>query len=227
MGILMEKIALSAVDTPFISVGSYHPLSHFVPGFKKQMFLQTQEMIHGPHYAQLDNVVRTYFNSLFDEGNNIVFDGKTYGAHQILANTPVVMGETLAFLAKMHGYCEIHAYVEEDNREWLAGVIERGRKKNMLRPNMGWEDVMEHLRCGDGGVVATSYSVCDSFPEPEPENYSEDWYELPHEEQWKQGLAAVRKNAEWLELRPDNLEVPCFSTELTLWDLVASPDWRY
>lgn len=99
------------------------------------------------------------------------FGGKTHHVANLAGNTAIVTGSpTIALMAKLHGYCESHAWVSEENREWLAGVIEQGRKVNILRADMGWEDLCEFLRQTElfPGPVVTSYSVSDSFPSMTP-----------------------------------------------------------
>lgn len=105
---------------------------------------------------------KTWFSVGFRGG--LTIDGTEYDPFGIALNTLVAMGnEVLRFCARVHGYCEIHGWVEDDDREWLASVIDQGRRENVLRPDQGWEGVAEFLRTTSGPVVM-SYSVCESFP---------------------------------------------------------------
>ena len=80
-------------------------------------------------------------------------------------NTALVMGsDPIRLLARLHGQCEIHAYVEGPNREWLAGIISEGLRSGVMRGRCHWEDAVTLLRSGDDSPVVTSYSVCESFP---------------------------------------------------------------
>jgi hypothetical protein len=85
-------------------------------------------------------------------------------------NTAVVMGsDPIRLLAKLHGQCEIHAYVEGPNRAWLAGIVEQGIQNKVLRVwekdfYGGWPAVVELLRSRDDEPVVTSYSATKQFP---------------------------------------------------------------
>jgi hypothetical protein len=123
-------------------------------------------------------------------------------------------------MARLHGQCELHAYVEGANRAWLADIIERGRETDVLRPQMKWEQVAEFLRSRDDCPVVTSYSVCDQFPnrhvagwvapmskyEDTGEEYEDTdaWYDLPEAERWQRAMDGLRAQGNGLELKPDN-----------------------
>lgn len=130
-------------------------------------------------------------------------------------NTALLMGpDAIRLLARLHGQCEIHAYVRGQNRAWIAGIIDAGRKAGILRARMGWESVADLLRSRDDGPVVTSYSVCDSFPNPgvaewRPATTDDDeegdwdaWYELPDEQRWAMAWEKLGAD-EALELKPD------------------------
>src|SRR5580765_4749066 len=51
-------------------------------------------------------------------------DGTQVNVFEATLNTAVAMGsDPIRLLAKLHGQCEIHAYVEGPNRAWLADII--------------------------------------------------------------------------------------------------------
>ena len=140
-------------------------------------------------------------------------------------NTANDMGsDPIKLLARLHGQCEIHAYVEGPNRAWLAGIIARGREIGIFRAEMGWESVVDLLRSRDDGPVVTSYSVCESFPNSGVAKFVYDgdapdaWYDLPHEEQWRMGLAGIRSER-GLEMKPDNWSTFYFGDGRTGFDL--------
>jgi hypothetical protein len=118
-------------------------------------------------------------------------------------NTALATGNDLVCLAaKIHGWCEIHPWVEETDRAWCADVIERAITAGVYRAGMwytghggqrtwadqGWSDVVALLRdtTTHPGPVVLSYSICDGFPNPEvattmpawPDGVAEDWSEL-------------------------------------------------
>jgi len=125
-------------------------------------------------------------------------------------NTALVAGsDPVRLMARLHGQCEIHAYVEGPNRSWLATIIETGRTAGIFRPSLGWESVVELLRSRDDAPVVTSYSVCQSFPNPTVAGWTDDregdgFYDLPEAERWSRGMSALRQNGGGLELTPNN-----------------------
>lgn len=124
-------------------------------------------------------------------------------------NTAHVAGsDPVKFLARLHGQCELHAYVEGPNRAWLAGIIEQGRASGIMREDSGWEGVMELLRSRDDGPVVTSYSVSEQFPNQGIANWQneddEAWYDLPKDEQWRLALDGLRNTKGQIEIKPDN-----------------------
>ncbi len=139
-------------------------------------------------------------------------------------NTAILIGnDAVILLARLHGQCEIHGYVEGPNRAWLAGIVDGGLASGILRESMGWEGVAELLRASEEGPVVTSYSVTDSFPgqvaagwggwEPEHED---GWYELDGPAQWELAVKGIRGyGCEWT---PEKWRKPNFedgSTVLT------------
>lgn len=164
-------------------------------------------------------------------------DGRTTTAFSASLNTAIrIGGDALRLMARLHGQCEIHCWIDGTNRAWLADIIEQGRVRNLYRADQGWEAVATMLRSRDDGPVVCSYSVCESFPNagvaeweaPEDEdgepNY-DAWYDLPHEERWTLGMQALRKSGEGhdftLELRPDAWEDYIFWSGITGYDIAA------
>jgi hypothetical protein len=108
--------------------------------------------------------------------NLLNWRGHEIAVSSLALNTALLLGnDTVKFLARLQGQCEIHGYVEGPNRAWLADIIERGVADGILRGGMGWDGPPDHPHGKGGGVipllrsrddepVVTSYSVCDSFP---------------------------------------------------------------
>ena len=68
----------------------------------------------------------------------------------------------------------------------------------------------------------------DLLTDPEKETldaHGEAWYDMPRDEQWRIAFAAVEEKW-WLRLSPDLLARPTFGTDRSLWDAVASDEWR-
>lgn len=168
------------------------------------------------HGAAFQRALRLYLGGMSD--GYFLVDGREHSVFSVGLNTAYVMGsDPVKLLARMHGQCEIHAYVEGPNRAWLAGIIEQGRAAGIMRAEQGWEEVAALLRERDDGPVVTSYSVCEQFPNghvaqfeyPEDENGENDWeawYELSEDERWARGIAGLRAGSmgRGLELKPDN-----------------------
>lgn len=99
-------------------------------------------------------------------------DGEQVSAFTLALNTAARLGDPMRLLARVHGQCEIHGWVEGRNRNWLASRIEEARKANLLRAGTGWESVVDLLRAWTStakrsfmdDAVVTSYSVCEPFP---------------------------------------------------------------
>jgi hypothetical protein len=148
----------------------------------------------------------------------ILGGGKRAETFTAALNTALVMGsDVVKLMARLHGQCEIHCYVEGPNRAWLADIIERGRKAGLFRADSGWEETIAMLRSRDDGPVITSYSECDQFPNPgaaqwtppedeEGEKNWDAWYEMSWEERWKLAVEGLRSGSmdHGLEMRPDD-----------------------
>lgn len=163
----------------------------------------------------------------------LVVDGKAVNVFSAALNTAICMGsDPIILSARLHGQCEIHAYVEGANRAWLADIIERGRENGIFRSEMGWESVIEHLRERDDEPVVTSYSVCQQFPNAgasgwKPDKLNEDgdgdwdaYYDLPSDEQWRMGMEALRAKP-FMEMKPDNWRDYYFNDGATGFSLLA------
>jgi hypothetical protein len=174
----------------------------------------------------------------YDEAVLIDHDGTPLDSFSLLLNTILAIGnDPLCLMARIHGQCEIHCYVEGPNRAWMADLIDQGRAAGVYRPEMGWERLAALLRSRDDEPVVAEYSVTGPFPRP-PESWrpiedvddddaadqrSEEWSALPAAEQWALAMAVVRSRPEReLELRPDRLRSP-FGHERSLIDLFVSP----
>lgn len=107
------------------------------------------------------------FNLRFGIGEMVLTlpDGRTIDAFTLTLNTVVAIGgDALRLMARIHGQCEIHGWVDGKNRAWLADIMQEGRDLGLFRENQGWEGVITFLRSRDDEPVVTSYSVCSGFP---------------------------------------------------------------
>jgi len=136
-------------------------------------------------------------------------DGRRVEHFSVSLNTALALGnDAVRLCARLHGQCEIHAWVDGQNRAWLAGIIEGGRAVGILREGQGWEAIVAFLRARNDEPVVTSYSVTDPFPNPAAAGYrsdkdGDDWWEMPTDEQWSRGMNGLRAVGQGLEMRPD------------------------
>ncbi|MDT5061541.1 MAG: hypothetical protein QOH63_2000 [Acidobacteriota bacterium] len=150
----------------------------------------------------------------------LVVEGKRVEVFSAALNTALIMGsDPIKLMARLHGQCEIHAYIEGKNRDWVAGIIEKGRASGIMRADVGWEETITMLRSNSERPVVTSYSVCEQFPNagaakwtPPVNEDGEDWdtwYDLPREERWRLGMEDLRAES-LLEIKPDDWDTYYF-----------------
>ncbi|MCQ9186233.1 hypothetical protein KMT30_45820 [Streptomyces sp. IBSBF 2953] len=172
----------------------------------------------------------------------IQFRGHSIDAFDLVLNTAMQLGnEQVGLAARLHGQCELHAWVDGPNRAWLADVMQTGVDSGIYRRRLpyhgldgpepgrwtdqGWDDVITLMRERDDEPVVTSFSVTEQFPNEGPGGQSGDgWYDLEPAEQWRIGMDWLRQEPGGLEFRPDNKAFR-FGHKLTILDLFA-PDWE-
>ncbi len=141
-------------------------------------------------------------------------------------NTTLATGSDPAKLgARLHGQCELHAYVEGKNRSWLAEIIRRGLGMFFFREDAGWEAVVDLLELNADTAIVTSYSVTERFPnrwiagwESEDDD-GDSWYDVAYEEQWKLAIAGLRKSERGLEMMPDDWDDFHFENGINAFEL--------
>lgn len=137
-------------------------------------------------------------------------EGEPLNTFELVLNAALrVGGDAIKLFARLYGQCELHAWVAQANRRWLADIIEAGRASNIMRgPDAlrewgTWEGVIALLRNTrkHPGPVVTSYSVCDTF------NFRD--------------LKALRET-KGLELKPDDWNTFYFGAGTSLLDVFAA-----
>lgn len=231
-GMLCSSLALSVIEP-----------DGFDTEKRLRAWLPADHYLHGtaaPHFA------RSWATAFrVGDGPLIVRDGEPLDVFGLTLNTAIVLGnDAVRFLARLHGQCEIHGFVEGPNRAWLADIIAAGRASGIYRADQGWEAVATLLTSRNDEPVVMSYSVCEQFPhagvgnwmppwpdgvprdwgkltdeqQREREQRQEAWYELPRDEQWARSLAGIRADA-WLELKPSHWADYRFGHNLSAFDL--------
>jgi hypothetical protein len=183
---------------------------------------------HYLHALQREHFRRS-FRTWLHVGNE-PFAGVDISPFVAALNTAAVLGsDTMRLLARVHGQCEVHGWVDGPHRVWLAELIVDGREDHVLRDDMGWEGVATLLRARDDEPVVMSYSVCRQFPNWqaagwETKDEGEDWYALPAGERWARAMAGLRA-LDGLELEPNSLAL-VYSPGLNGFDLSRIADER-
>lgn len=250
MGWLCQQIAMSAADadSPHGAerIASLLRPDHYMAGHKP--FPDSPHVVDQRWAQAMNTALNGYL------GDPLQWKGTPIGGLSLTLNTAVALGgDEVKLAARLHGQCEIHAYVEGSNRNWLADMVQSALAKAVFRPSRGdystgWDSVITLLRSRDDEPVVTSYSVCDSFPNPsvgdwlppwpegvprswdalteeqtkERSDREEAWYELESEEQWRISLEGLRAGTGGLELKPDNWNSFKFRHGLSYLDLMAA-----
>lgn len=154
--------------------------------------------------------------------------GHRFEADNVTLNTALVAGSRpIQLAAKIHGWCEVHAWVGGPDREWLAEVIDEGLAAGIYRrgiwysdrpdgpkdqwSSQGWEEVATHLRSRDDEPCVMSYSVGSGFPNSGVTDWSDAVWPDGVEHRWEvyDTLTSEQKQAiddrgdAWYELPAD------------------------
>ena|GEM_PF-2104837 len=200
-----------------------------------------RRMLKPGHYAFDSKDDRTFamrIRTLVSISDNCWrWNGHEVDMFGVTLNTALVLGSDVVKLAaRIHGACELHTWVDGPNREWLAGLIERGLDEGLLIPRIEqppheWTDVIALLRERDDEPVVTSYSVCEQFPGPsialgdDADDAKRDaFYEMDKAAAWDLAMAGLKAQDGGLELAPDNWQTFRFAHKLSALDL-ASEHW--
>lgn len=160
-----------------------------------------------------EDALRIYLSG---DSDPMIIEDESIPIFPFVLNTAFSLGSDYVKLcARIHGQCEIHAYVEPANMTWLSDIIKRGREEKFYRDNMGWEKVVQLLETGSNEPIVMSYSVCEQFPNAHVANFEypilgtgeldyDAWYDLPYLDRWEMAIRALRELNSGLELKPDN-----------------------
>lgn len=215
------------------------------------MLKRFRSMIPDGHYLKAPDLRREQhfrddFMTAFRveySGTLLAWQGRAISPWRVMLNTAVLVGsDAIKLCARLHGQCEIHAWVEGKNRAWLARIIERGLEEGVLREGhpgdskfaSGWRNAIKLLRSSKKTPIVTSYSVCEQFPgvhllsprDGEPQDHDE-FYEwalsnLTHEQRWDRAMVELRARRASVELKPSDWRNYYFGDGITALDLTAS-----
>lgn len=163
------------------------------------------------------SLIQSLKTSLAVGGFDMKIDGFPVHSLNLILNTAVVAGsDPMKLAAKIHGWCESHAWVDGPDRAWLADVIDEGLADGIYRRRLlvqsgldpdsplefqsqGWEDVQKLLRIQDDEPVVMPYSVCEQFPNP----YIADWEPPVMPDGWEpEWVDDEASREEWLTTYP-------------------------
>lgn len=207
MGSLCTKITIAHLDIP------EYPCDVLdVYAWKKML----------PEYHYLLDIENDRFGDLLKTWLSVgrefmtLPDGRTIEPFTLGINTAIIQGnDQVCLLARLHAQCEIHCYVEGQDRSWMADIIDDGYEIGMMRTTDGydgWPAVSALLREHDDDAVVCSYSVGDSFP------YSG--------KTWEESMASLRASDEVCGLRisPESLRRQGFDSGVTAYDINRALD---
>lgn len=200
-----------------------------------------QPMRGQPDHEPIHRLVKSLQVSLRVQGVTLNVAGVELRSANLDLNTALVAGsDPVRLAAKIHGWCEAHAYVEGPDRAWMATIIDQGLKAGIYRHGLwyadqpdgpkdkwsdqGWEGVQALLRSRDDEPVVLSYSVCDQFPNREvanwgppslPDDWAPDW------------VVDDKGREEWAALSEDDRASYWHDHASDLWyDLPAEQRWE-
>lgn len=122
-------------------------------------------------------------------------------------NTVIANSEPqMQLVARISGQCEVHGFVEGEDRAWFAEWIIDALISGRLRQDMswymprdghpnGWKQIAELARADNTSPMVMSYSVMEWFPNPAVAVWPDTW---PDEDDDPDGWATA--DAEWSAL---------------------------
>ena len=159
---------------------------------------------------------------------NFLIDGKHVELFGLALNTAYKLGnDVVRLMVRIHGQCEIHCWIPGRDRAWITGIIESGLQTNLLRSEMGWNDVIKLLNLNSKTPVVLSYSVCDGFPNPyglgRSEGFSDKFWDMPYEEQWRLAFSALKKSRGGLKICRETWNDFYYNDGMTAMDIINRP----
>lgn len=220
MSILITDMAAGMLPR---GLGQVHPLINIVPKNARGWW---EPRLQG---QGVDEWVRIYLMSISD--NKLKFNGELHHVTETVLNTIMAMeSDIMSFMAKVWGTCETHGWFPPEDHSYFAKVIRKGRELNILRADAGWEAVAEMFEAELSDPIVMTYSVTDGFPNPYilgvPELDWDTWGEgRDDDDLWDEAMDALRATP-YRKISKETLHGEWFLDAATLWDAVASPEWK-
>ena len=177
-------------------------------------------------------------------------NARSQGVMETVLNTVTITGkDAQVLLARIYGSAEDGILIAEQDRPWLAGIIDAGTTlpAELHRRRERWELVAQHLQnitddpgpalltCSQGlslhelGAQATG--IFDGATTQERDLAWETFSGLDATTVWDQSIdaiAAARADKSWLRLSPHTFRERNYGDGFTAQDAVAAADeWRY
>lgn len=192
MGVYIAELFYASLRIPSYPKPD-HPFFDLIP---QDCYLRE----HKRDWAQFERMLKTWIR--VGDGH-FEIEGEKVGLFELGLNTALAIGnDSIKLMARIHGQCELHSFVEGRNRSWLAKMIEDGLKSQIYRKGQGWEEVATFLGIGTSEVVL-SFSVCDHFPSKAGK--------------WEAEMQELRKS-KYLELNPESWSVFSFGNPDKQWN---------
>lgn len=172
----------------------------------------------------------------------LVRKGRRISGWGLMLNTAVAVGgDAVKLAARLYSQAELHAWIAEDDRRWVADIIEHALATGVYRESQvqdgnttpsGWRSVVSLLRdtAGAPGPVVTHYSIFEDFPGPhviDNDVTAARWEDYNRTEHWDMAVRSLTKGA-WsrrytgLQIKPDDWDSFRFHHSLTIMDMYAA-----
>lgn len=193
MGVYTDRLFLASLgrlDWDGEWIKPFFPPDHYIHATEPERFAKTAEVALSGTTSD----------------DPLVLDGKKVGLFTLSLNTALQVGnDVVRLMARLHAQCEIHCWIEgRRDKEWVAGIIDRGLNVGLMRENQGWDSVLGLLLKPDDSPVVCSYSVCEQFPgyhllpashpiaKQDSDDRWEDYDALDSGEQWDLSMKALK-----------------------------------
>jgi hypothetical protein len=119
------------------------------------------------------------------------------GVPQFNAVLREVATDVARLITRLSAQVELTVWVDGPDRNWLSGLIGEGLQQQVLRPEVGWEEVQQMLQAQDDEPVFISSTQSLVFPYLEQwPGTSEDWQHLTPAERWAWAEQELREESQ-------------------------------